>query len=919
MKKYIYFIINLLFFLKCQELTIFTLPDNKSMIIRKDGIHFLNENMREEINKEIIFENQLSDDVLYNKIKFNKFSKDDKEYIILGIGTTIYIFEKDGTLKNSISLSEIKFESNFTIIPFKSENNHLHYIILNEKVENFSFVHFKTDINSKNSNEIIYAKNLEKSNKETYISKLNCIFLSSSKNRKKILICLYLTTSPLHIIARTFDPENNFIELKKFSTNYNISFVPIESLYYFSIINGENKEKDLIYIILDFPYILTFDLENGFSNMTKLKNLFTAKNDYTQNKVLYLEDINEYLVLSSIKDESSKIYAININEDFNKINERVIEQDFQCTNLNTYSSFSNGTLYRIIYKDKKYYSIILSKRGRKLANFLNDEKCLESTESSSSYNLCTICNNAKNYFQVKRPISATYSSSFVECYSESTKPSNFFLDSSDHIYKPCYETCSECTSAGNEYDHKCTKCAEHYITSPKVSTDCITSCTYFYYFTEFDQYKCTTDNNCPEDSSIYIYELKKCTDDCKKESVYKFQYGGRCYKACPEGTIDNNFVCQDKDPNACTQSKFEADLQDSSIYDTVDINAKTYIKEFGYSNKHVSYYKNNLYSIIYYKDYQCLSNIQDVSKFDLDSCLEKVKSGLYLNDNIIIALLERNNGNGIQSSTKFFFYHPTTGEKIEINDYCKDDEVIVKENVLSQLNNSGIDIEEFQFMAAQGINIMDLNDPFYTDICFHFESPNGKDIPLKDRVGTFFKNVTLCDEGCTNEGINLTSMECICKCKMEEILDSNLIGKNALMDNTIGEVTDFIENSNLDVLQCFHDVFRMKYFKHNTGGIILLVIIFIEIGIAVLFFILEMNKIVKYLYNLSEFFANLITINKKYEKFDKFVKVEKKEIKQDDHRKKVKNKSLISNFEKITQKNDKILQPPKKDVKSNKL
>ena len=37
-------------------------------------------------------------------------------------------------------------------------------------------------------------------------------------------------------------------------------------------------------------------------------------------------------------------------------------------------------------------------------------------------------------------------------------------------------------------------------------------------------------------------------------------------------------------------------------------------------------------------------------------------------------------------------------------------------------------------LTDQNINVFNLSDEFFTDICYCFESPNGKDIPLKDRI-----------------------------------------------------------------------------------------------------------------------------------------------------------------------------------------
>ena len=53
-------------------------------------------------------------------------------------------------------------------------------------------------------------------------------------------------------------------------------------------------------------------------------------------------------------------------------------------------------------------------------------------------------------------------------------------------------------------------------------------------------------------------------------------------------------------------------------------------------------------------------------------------------------------------------------------------------------------------LTSQGINIFDINDPYYRDLCFDYDNPKNKDIALKDRIKETFINVTLCDDGCVN-------------------------------------------------------------------------------------------------------------------------------------------------------------------------
>ena len=112
---------------------------------------------------------------------------------------------------------------------------------------------------------------------------------------------------------------------------------------------------------------------------------------------------------------------------------------------------------------------------------------------------------------------------------------------------------------------------------------------------------------------------------------------------------------------------------------------------------------------------------------------------------------------------------------------------------MSQLNNSksNINLKSILFLTGQNIDIFNLSGGFYTDICYHFESPNGKDIPLKDRIKEFYPNISLCnDPGCIIKGVNLTLMESICECKYNDILNNKLLEGNVLIENTFGEFTN---------------------------------------------------------------------------------------------------------------------------------
>jgi hypothetical protein len=111
------------------------------------------------------------------------------------------------------------------------------------------------------------------------------------------------------------------------------------------------------------------------------------------------------------------------------------------------------------------------------------------------------------------------------------------------------------------------------------------------------------------------------------------------------------------------------------------------------------------------------------------------------------------------------------------------------------------------------------------------------------------------------QGVNLTTLESKCQCKFSDIIN---FSDNAIIKKTIGEIADFITNSNIFVLQCYQDNFQKKYFLKNTGGFIFIAFIALEVLSSILFFNIDMKKIFTHLYNLTKTFINSVKNKKRY-------------------------------------------------------
>ena len=376
----------------------------------------------------------------------------------------------------------------------------------------------------------------------------------------------------------------------------------------------------------------------------------------------------------------------------------------------------------------------------------------------------------------------------------------------------------------------------------------------FYYLSSYNQYKPLDILQCPDEAKYVIKDKKSCIDDCTKDEEYKLLYNGNCVKECPSDTVNVNNVCK-VDSDKCTYGENELNLYNNDL-EVIGTLVKTYISEFGYTDKHISLYNNQNYTVMVYKTASCINELSlEMPNVDFLSCYQKVQAAYNITQDLIISIAEKKDTSN--PKTFFSFFHPVSGEKLNADEICQNDTIIVQENLNELLNKNDTFYEVQNYFAAQGINIFDKSDPFFTDICYDFDNPLKKDIPINDRVTYFFPNVSLCDEGCQYNGINLEDMTASCDCKFNDISNNALFKDNPIMDTMVGEIFDLISSSNLLVFKCFKYIF--KHFSRSIGGWICLVLIIAQIAMVLLYFLFELPKLKIYLFSLTNRYISFIS------------------------------------------------------------
>ena len=301
-------------------------------------------------------------------------------------------------------------------------------------------------------------------------------------------------------------------------------------------------------------------------------------------------------------------------------------------------------------------------------------------------------------------------------------PSKFYLDLTIYNFKKCFSSCETCIQSGDNKNNNCISCEEGFEKNTKTK-NCEIKCDKYYYIYYYEK-RCTKEYKCPNDYPLLVKEIGKCVANCEKEDIYKLQYNGECIKECPNNS-SNIFgnICRDNNIEECTLTKRKLNFNSDNITDDIIAQFETiYTFEFNYTENHVTLYENDKYSIMFYKNENCISNLSlEFSQINLENCYTKVQTRYSLiDDKMVIGLVYINNfmnnkNNPLLNSLNM--YDPYQGNKLNISDICQNESVTIQENILNKLllskDNNPNYISE---LLKHNVDVFNPEDKFYTDI-----------------------------------------------------------------------------------------------------------------------------------------------------------------------------------------------------------
>ena len=130
-------------------------------------------------------------------------------------------------------------------------------------------------------------------------------------------------------------------------------------------------------------------------------------------------------------------------------------------------------------------------------------------------------------------------------------------------------------------------------------------------------------------------------------------------------------------------------------------------------------------------------------------------------------------------------------------------------------------------MKAMGFNMLDINDPFYQDICIPYKNENNTDILLSDRIDYIYNNKdSQCQSNCQFSSYlhNSLYLNCTCDALTDNEKNNNIKSEDKFSGKKIYEsFIDVLKYANFKILKCYNLILSINVIYKNIGSIIVMV------------------------------------------------------------------------------------------------
>ena len=229
--------------------------------------------------------------------------------------------------------------------------------------------------------------------------------------------------------------------------------------------------------------------------------------------------------------------------------------------------------------------------------------------------------------------------------------------------------------------------------------------------------------------------------------------------------------------------------------------------------------------------------LSSTTHVNFTECEEILRNHYGLPESSIITFLqieiENDNSNSLINQVEYQVYDQNKTE-LDLS-LCKDINIQVFHSIK---NNSNINFDSANNFKKSGVDVFNLNDSFFNDICEPYSDSNN-DIILEDRIKYIYQNYSLCEEGCIYDKVDFENMTIICDCKVKENITTSL--KPIHLEHTEGSSTNF------DVIKCYKLVFSFKDKFNNIGFWILGTLVIVHFPILFFYFYKGIKPVKEYI------------------------------------------------------------------------
>lgn len=475
------------------------------------------------------------------------------------------------------------------------------------------------------------------------------------------------------------------------------------------------------------------------------------------------------------------------------------------------------------------------------------DNCNEYEYKDTANNKCVNCKEKQQYF---------YDGNCIGTYG--TLPfGKYEIDNFYGALKDCYPSCKTCSILGDVNDHKCGTCKDGYEQDQIIPTKCNFKCDlsqYYFYYDENNIRRCTSSKQCPFSNPYLLEEDSQCLTAIGCKGLNKYLHNNKCVPQCPSGyKADNDKLCQliAVEDGGCKYSpKTELSYNKDNIQASLELEMTNYANTLS-SNKDntvVNVISGNDVVLTIFTNNVCGLNVSihhNISYADISNCESLIRSenSINKNENLIIGEIELKKKNEATNGISGYIIMNEHGTKYSLSP-CSSSKTIIYSPI--EVNNL-IDFSlARKFFDETGIDMYDPTEDFFNDLCTPFTDENGNDVILKDRRNDFFRNSSLCEEGCEFKDINYETIAATCECPIKE----NKL--NEILENSPIEFPGEINTNNLKVIKCYHNVFSSKGIKHNYGSWILIILMCLDIPILINLFIIGYKPIYAFLNQFSQ-------------------------------------------------------------------